>query len=169
MMRILTLLVVLSLGVSASVSAQGRHARKEAERAAALRTLQQIPRDSGSQVQVKASLKDAYESLVTFAKRRNLVIDLENSSVEGSQLVTEVYDIAQDGRITEKGKRLRVDLMKDDPGTTTLRVIVEDLKIKRMMSGASWKGPVNDSESQALALEISSLFQSPEATVAQQP
>ncbi len=156
MKKILVVLVVL-LGLASSVSAQGRHARKQAERSAALKELQQLPQEAGTRIQVNASLQEVYESLATMANRKDLQVDRDNSGVNEGMFVTNVFDI-EDGRITDKGKRIRVVLMKDAPNTTTLRVAVEDVSIKPMMSGASWKGSVNDPASAALAQEISALF-----------
>jgi hypothetical protein len=144
----------LVVGVATAVQAQGLHDKIQARKKEA-----QKPKALAGAVtfQVPRGFDDAFEKAVGWVNHQDYAIDSGETRKEIGQIVTAV---AQTGSgYNQTGRRLRITVIKDDDKTTTLKVIVEDLKRKKLFGAEPWSdGTVNQSESAAVADKLKALL-----------
>jgi len=96
------------------------------------------------------SYDSAYDTILTFLKRKDLLID---SSDKNAGQITTGYQIA--GGWHQTGTRIRIVLIKETDATTTVKVAVTEQTRYKALQVEPWDDPtVNAAKSTALAEEI---------------
>ena len=146
-----SLIFFVVLGVFSSITfAQGLHAKIEARKKEAEKPK---PLAGGIKFQVPKSFDETYEKVVNWVNHEDYTIDPEQTRKEIGQIFTAVAQTK--GGYTQSGNRLRITVIKDNETTTTIKVIVEDLKRKKLFAAEPWSDPkVNDKETQKVADQI---------------
>ena len=135
--------------------AQGLHAKIEARKKESEKPK---PIAGGVRFQVAKSFDATYEKVVNWVNHEDYTIDPAETRKEIGQITTVIAQTS--GGYSQSGRRLRITVIKDDETTTTLKVIVEDLKRKKLLAAEPWSDPkLNEKESQLVADQVKGTLQ----------
>lgn len=151
------------VGFTASLEAQGLHARIQARKAEA-----EKPKavKNAAEIQLQKSYQASYEDVLNWMKKSDFSVDFANSNKDNG-IVASTIEVVKGG-YSQTGRRLSVMLVKISDTETALRVAVTDHNRKKLFGADNWGDPqLNAEQTQAVVEQMKADLAVPVATQAQ--